>query len=135
MVALQDFSIGNLSQRTGVGIETIRYYEKVRLLPKPPRTQGGHRLYSNEHSKRLLFIRRSRELGFSTEEIRNLQGLVDGGYTCGQVKTAALDHLKAVRLKISALRRMERTLSDTAARCKGGSAPECPIVDVLSRQP
>lgn len=134
MALLQDFTIGHLSKETGVGIETIRYYEKSRLLPKPPRTPGGHRLYQNEHLKRLLFVRRSRELGFSMEEIRNLLALVDGGYTCGQVKTAALDHLKEVRLKISDLRRMERTLANTAARCKGGNAPKCPIVDVLSRQ-
>jgi MerR family mercuric resistance operon transcriptional regulator len=111
LAVLKDFTIGQLSRETGVGIETIRYYEKVRLLPKPPRTGGGHRLYANEQLKRLLFIRRSRELGFSMEEIRNLLGLVDGGYTCGQVKTAALDHLKAVRVKISDLRRMERTLA------------------------
>jgi MerR family mercuric resistance operon transcriptional regulator len=134
MDRLYDFTIGHLSAETGVGIETIRYYEKVRLLPKPPRTQGGHRLYSNEHLKRLIFIRRSRELGFSMEEIRNLLGLVNRGYTCGQVKTAALEHLQAIRSKIADLRRMERTLADTAARCKGGPAPECPIVDVLSRQ-
>lgn len=135
MAQLTDFTIGQLSRETGVGIETIRYYEKVRLMPKPLRTGGGHRLYSNEQLKRLLFIRRSRELGFTMQEIRNLLALVDGGYTCGQVKTVALDHLKAVRLKISDLRRMERTLADTAARCRGGGAPECPIVDVLSRQP
>jgi MerR family mercuric resistance operon transcriptional regulator len=119
---------------TGVNIETVRYYEKVGLLPKPPRTQGGHRLYTNHQLKRLVFIRRSRELGFSMEEIRNLLRLVDGGNTCGQVKRAALDHLKEIRLKIGDLRRMEKTLADTAARCKGGNTPECPIVDVLSRQ-
>jgi MerR family mercuric resistance operon transcriptional regulator len=130
---LQDLSIGDLSQRTAVGIETIRYYEKVRLLPTPPRTEGGHRIYSNEHLKRLMFIRRSRELGFSMGEIRDLLGLVDGGYTCGQVKTATLQHLKDVRLKIRDLRRIERTLANTATRCRGGNAPDCPIVEVLSK--
>ena len=134
MALIRDLTIGQLSGKTGVNIETIRYYERVRLLPAPPRTGGGHRLYSNEHLKRLMFIRRSRELGFSMEEIRNLLGRVDGGCTCGQVKAVALDHLKTVRLKINDLRRMERTLADTAARCRGGSAPECPIVNVLSRQ-
>jgi MerR family mercuric resistance operon transcriptional regulator len=126
---LQEFTIGRLSSESGVGIETIRFYEKAGLLPKPPRTHGGHRLYTNEQLKRLLFVRRSRELGFSMEEIRNLLGLVDRGYTCGQVKLATLEHLQAIRL-----RKMERTLADTAARCKGGPAPECPIVEVLSRQ-
>jgi MerR family mercuric resistance operon transcriptional regulator len=134
LVRLRDYTIGHLSKETGVGTETIRYYEKARLLPMPPRTQGGHRLYQDEHLKRLWFIRRGRELGFSMEEIRNLLGLMDGGYSCGEVKAAALNHLKEVRLKINDLRRMERTLADTAARCKGGNAPECPIVDVLSKQ-
>ena len=134
LAAFQDLSIGQLSRLTGVGIETIRYYEKISLLPKPPRTEGGHRLYSKDNFKKLIFIRRSRELGFTLEETRNLLSMVDGGYTCGQMQKAAVDHLKTIRSKIKDLRRMERTLADTAARCKGGAAPDCPIVDVLSRQ-
>lgn len=126
-------SIGGLSRRTGVNIETIRYYEKIGLLPPPPRSAGGHRLYEAGHHNRLNFIRRSRELGFTLDEIRNLLGLVEGGYTCGEVREAALAHLASVRGKISDLRRMERILADTAARCRGGAAPDCPIIDVLSR--
>jgi MerR family transcriptional regulator, mercuric resistance operon regulatory protein len=133
LALLQNFTIGQLSTETGVGIETIRYYEKVRLLPKPPRTQGGHRLYTNDHLKRLMFVRRSRELGFTLDEVCNLLRMVDGGFTCGQVKTAAVEHLKDIRSKISGLRKMERTLAGMAARCKGGTAPECPVVDVLSK--
>jgi MerR family mercuric resistance operon transcriptional regulator len=132
MAPLQDFTIGQLSKQTGVGIETLRYYEKVGLLPKPSRTAGGHRLYTSDHLKRLRFIRHSRELGFTLGEIRNLLALVDGGYTCGQMKMTALQHLKDIRLKISNLRKMERTLAKTAARCQGGNAPVCPIVEVLS---
>ena len=131
----QAFGIGALSRRTAVNIETIRYYEKIGLLPPPPRTEGGHRLYCDAHLKRLIFIRRSRELGFTLDEIRNLLGLVEGGYTCGQVQEAALDHLKNIRRKIADLRRMERTLAETAARCEGGTAPDCPIIDVLSQEP
>ena len=133
-MALQEFSIGELSQRTGVNIETIRYYEKIRILPAPPRTGGGHRVYPDLHLKRLVFIRRSRELGFTLDEIRNLLGLVEGGNTCGEIQQAALDHLKNVRRKIADLRRMERTLAETAAKCEGGRAPDCPILDVLSRE-
>jgi MerR family mercuric resistance operon transcriptional regulator len=133
LTAVRDLSIGQLSDLTGVGIETIRYYEKAGLLPKPPRTAGGHRLYENDHIKRLIFIRRSRELGFTLGEIRNLLAMVDGGYTCGQVQRAALDHLNSIRSKIQDLRRMEKTLATTAARCKGGRAPACPIIEVLSR--
>ena len=123
-----------LSQRTAVNIETIRYYERIGLFPSPPRTEGGHRLYSGAYLKRLVFIRRSRELGFALDEIRNLLGLVEGGHACGEVQAAALAHLKNIRRKIGDLRRMERTLADTAARCEGGTAPDCPIIDVLSRQ-
>jgi MerR family mercuric resistance operon transcriptional regulator len=131
-MAKRDFSIGELSHRSGVNIETARYYEKIGLLPPPPRTEGGHRLYSDDHLKRLTFIRRSRELGFTLDKIRNLLGLVEGGYTCGEVRDAALMHLKDIRRKIADLRRMERTLAETAARCEGGTTPECPIIDVLS---
>lgn len=131
----RDFSIGELSRRSGVHIETIRYYEKSGLLPEPPRSAGGHRVYSHDHSRRLSFVRRGRELGFTLDEIRNLLGLVDGGYTCGQVKNAAVTHLKEIRNKIADLRRMERTLTKTVADCEGGAAPECPIVEVLSREP
>ena len=131
----RDFGIGALSQRTAVNIETIRYYEKIGLLPSPPRTEGGHRLYGDAHLKRLAFIRRCRELGFNLDEIRNLLGLVEGGYTCGEVQSAALDHLRNIRRKIADLRRMERTLAETAARCEGGTAPDCPIIEVLSRGP
>ncbi|MBA3562581.1 MAG: helix-turn-helix domain-containing protein [Gammaproteobacteria bacterium] len=128
---MRDFSIGELSRRSGVNIETIRYYERIGLLPPPPRTEGGHRLYPDNHLKRLVFIRRSRELGFTLDEIRNLLGLVEGGYTCGEVKDAAFTHLKDIRRKIADLRRMERTLTETAARCEGGDAPDCPIMDSL----
>jgi len=128
-----EFGIGELSQRTGVNIETVRYYEKIDLLPRPPRSEGGHRVYSDTHLKQLVFIRRSRELGFTLDEIRNLLGMVEGGYACGEVQEAALAHLRTIRRKIADLRRMERTLADTAARCEGGTAPECPIIDVLSR--
>jgi MerR family mercuric resistance operon transcriptional regulator len=130
----RDFTIGEISGETGVHIETVRYYEKVGLLPPPPRTEGGHRLYADEHLKRIIFIRRSRELGFTLDDIRNLLGLVEGGYTCGEVHKAAVDHLRVIRRKITDLRRMERTLAETAAHCKGGTAPYCPIIDVLSRK-
>ena len=74
---------------------------------------------------------RSRELGFTLGETRNLLDLVEGGYTCGEVKDAALAHLKDIRSKIADLRRMERSLAETAARCEGGVAPDCPIMDAL----
>ena len=128
----RDLTIGALAERAGVHIETIRYYERIGVLPAPHRTEGGHRLYGREHLERLTFIRRGRELGFSLGEMRTLLGLMDGGHTCGEVRAVVLDHLGRIRAKIADLRRMERTLAGTAARCDGGNTPECPIVDVLS---
>jgi len=129
----QEFSIGALSKYSGCNIETIRYYEKCGLLPAPPRTEGGHRLFGADHLKRLTFIRRSRELGFSLDEIRALLGLVDGGdYTCGDVKALTVAHLKDVREKIKDLRKLEKTLAEISSQCEGGTVPECPVIEALS---
>jgi MerR family mercuric resistance operon transcriptional regulator len=90
--------IGALSRRTGCKVETIRYYERIGLLPPPPRSAGGQRHYGKDGLKRLTFIRRSRELGFSLKEVRGLLRLVDGGgYTCAEVRAITLDHLAEVR--------------------------------------
>ncbi|MCA9420051.1 MAG: helix-turn-helix domain-containing protein [Nitrospira sp.] len=125
-------TIGGLSRKTGCHIETIRYYERIGLLSKPPRTEGGHRLYNKEQIKRLVFIRRSRELGFSLEEIRTLLKLVDGKrYTCEEVKTVTNRHLEDVRKKISDLRKLQKTLRAISSQCEGGLVPDCPIIDAL----
>ena len=129
-------SIGGLSALTGCNIETIRYYERIGLILAPPRTEGGHRSYDGADSRRLAFIRRCRELGFSIKEIRALLGLVDGGdYTCGEVRDLTLRHVEDVRRKIADLRKLERTLGDIASGCNGGQVPECPIIDALYRAP
>ncbi len=131
-----EIGIGALSRATGVNIETIRYYERSGILPAPPRSRGGHRVYGDAHVKRLAFVRRSRELGFSLQEVRGLLGLVDGGQaTCEQVKAMTVGHLADVRQRIADLRRMERVLGDMAAKCDGGSVPDCPIIDALFREP
>ncbi len=131
----EDLTIGALSKRTGCNIETIRYYERIGLLPAPARSGGGYRLYNREQLKLLTFIRRSRELGFTLKEVRDLLELVDGGgSTCAEVKVITLSHLGEVRRKIADLRRLERVLKDMAAHCDGGSAPACPVVDALFRE-
>ena len=127
-------SIGTLSKLTGCNIETIRYYERIGLLPAPPRTQGGHRLYGEAHLKRLTFIRRSRELGFTLNDVRGLLQLVDGGhYTCAEVRDMTLQHLDEIRCKVADLRRLERVLKEMAAQCTGDDVPECPVIDALSK--
>ena len=131
---MKPFTIGALSKGTGCKIETIRYYERIGLLPKPPRSPGGHRLYQDDHLRRLTFIRRCRELGFTLDEVRGLLHLVDGGaYTCAEVKALTLDHAAELRRKVADLRRMKRVLEEMAAECEGGEVPECPIIDALFR--
>jgi MerR family mercuric resistance operon transcriptional regulator len=118
-----------------VNIETIRYYERVKMLPAPPRTASGRRVYDSTHLRILAFIRRSRELGFSPSEIRTLLRL--GGperASCRQVRKIAAHHLEYIRAKISDLRNLERLLDATVARCTGTTAPKCPVLDILDVQ-
>ncbi len=127
-----DLSSGALAREAGVNIETIRYYEKIGLLPEPLRADNGYRVYGETGLKRLSFIRRCRELGFSLDEVRGLLGLVDGGdYTCAEVRDLSIVRLGDVRQKIRDLRKMERTLKEMVSQCDGGLVPECPIVDRL----
>ena len=124
---------GELAERSGCNIETVRFYEKQGLLPAPPRTAGGHREYEREHLKRLTFIRRSRELGFTLDQTRSLLGLVDGGeWTCAEVRAMTVEHSADVRRKIADVEKLALVLDDMAAQCNGGAVPECPIVDALS---
>jgi len=101
-------SRGELSKKTGVNAETIRYYEKIGLVSEPARTANGYRVYGVTHLKRLSFIKRCRELGFTLKEIAALLALVDGGsYTCAEVRDHAVTHLKDVDDKIRDLRKMQ----------------------------
>jgi MerR family mercuric resistance operon transcriptional regulator len=121
---------------TGVNIETIRYYERIGLVPAPPRTAGRQRAYDADHVKRLAFIRRSRELGFSLDQIRDLLGLVRGHeLTCAEVKTLTEQHVADIRRKLTDLKRLERVLNDLAAQCHGKEVPDCPILDALGGRP
>jgi len=127
-----EFTIGRLSTETGANIETIRYYERIGLLATPMRSSGGRRLYDQSASRRLGFIRRARELGFSIDDIRALLVVSGGDGRCADVHALTVRHLGDVRAKISDLRRLERTLAKTAERCARDAQPECPIIDALS---
>lgn len=127
-------TIGYVSEVTGCNIETIRYYERIGLLPKPDRTDGGFRLYSDEQINRLNFIRRSRNLGFHLDEVRDLLSLVDTNtYTCADVKGMTVKHLSEIEEKIADLTKLKKVLKDMASQCEGEQIPDCPIIDVLSR--
>lgn len=128
----ESLTIGALSRLTGVNIETVRYYERIEMFPAPPRTAGGRRVYDATHFRVLAFIRRSRELGFSLDQIRALIRL--GGpekASCREVRDIASHHLDDIRTRIADLRKLERLLAKTVARCTGTTAPECPVLDIL----
>ena len=125
-------SRGILAKQSGVNSETIRYYEKIELMPDPMRSEGGHRMYNQTHLHRLSFIRRCRELGFNLKEIRGLLDLVDGGdYTCAEVRDRTTVHLNDVRQKLRDLKKMQRTLKTMVSQCDGGLVRECTIIDTL----
>ncbi len=124
--------IGELSRRTRCNVETIRFYEKIGVLPKPQRTEGGHRVYGNAHLKRLTFIRRARELGFTLDEVRALLRLAAArDVPCTEVKDLAATHLAEVKTKIADLRAMQKALTTLIAQCNAGDQPNCPLIETL----
>ena len=124
-------TIGQLAQRTGANIETIRYYERIGLLPVANR-KGRYRSYDATDVARLGFVRRSRELGFSIREVRTLLDLAAGGHeSCAEVRDLASVHLHDVRSRIADLRRMERALATTVRACDAGDDAGCPLIDAL----
>jgi MerR family transcriptional regulator, mercuric resistance operon regulatory protein len=130
----EPFSIGELSQLTGVHIETIRYYERVKILPAPPRTEGGRRAYSWSHKRTLGFIRRARDLGFSLDEIRALLDLEGSRGSCTEVQDIASRHLLNVRAKLADLARLEAILAETVGQCAANVTPKCPLLDILETE-
>ena len=130
-MADQAIQIGELSRRTGCNIETIRYYERIGLMPAPPR-RGRYRSYGLADVSRLGFVRRAREVGFTLDEVRALLGLAGGGQpSCAEVRTLAASHLTDIRTRIADLRRMERVLADSVKACDAGQDPGCPLIQSL----
>lgn len=126
-------TIGNLAAATATKVETIRWYERVGLLPAPPRTEGNYRTYGAEHLSRLSFIRRSRDLGFTVEKVRELLALADQrDRSCAEVDTIARAHLSEIDQKIADLTKLARELRDVIDRCGCGSVAECNIIGALS---
>lgn len=124
--------IGALARESGVAIDTIRYYEKIGLLPPPPRSAGGQRLYPPAVAARLGFIRRARALGFSLEDIRGLLRLADGDPApCAEVAARAGHQREAIRARIAALQAMEAALARLLASCAAGETGPCPLIEAL----
>jgi|SRR5215469_3999189 len=130
---MEQLTIGQLAKQAGVNRETVRYYERRRLLQRPSRSIAGYRVFSDETVKRLLFIRHAKMLGFSLEEIRELLALrVHSVGTCERVRERAQMKITEIERKIDSLEQMKRVLSDLMSACmRRRKTKECPILDSL----
>jgi len=132
---MEMLTIGKLAKKVNVNIETIRYYERRGLIPKPRRRESGYREYSDETTKRILFIKRAKDLGFSLNEIDELCSLkIAPGTTCSDVKSKAEEKIADIDDKIKILQRMKKALFKLSKACSGkGSVNECPILEALEK--
>jgi MerR family mercuric resistance operon transcriptional regulator len=127
-----NYTTGELAKLAGVHLENIRYFERIGLIPAARRGANGRRQFGEDHHRRLVFIRRARELGFSQDEVRTLLHLADGSPDrCAEVKAIADAHLGTIRKKVAALKKMERLLATVSASCGCGRVADCPVIDVL----
>jgi MerR family mercuric resistance operon transcriptional regulator len=131
-MTVTELAIGATARRTGVPIETIRYYERIGLIA-PPARNGTYRAYRAADIARLSFIRRARELGFTIEAIRALLGIAGDDRTdCAAVQSIGSAHLADIRARIADLAAMEAVLSRTIAQCGAGDGAACPLIEALS---
>lgn len=123
-----------LAKQGGINLESIRFYEKEGLLPKPPRTAGGYRMFSPEDVRRVRFIKRAQELGFSLREIKELLALSSEPDTnCADVRERAEAKLSDIDRKIADLKRIRKALARLTAACGGrGTIDGCPILESLN---
>lgn len=129
----ETLSIGQLAKMTATSVETIRYYERIGLMPAPVRTAGNYRVYAQAHGYRLRFVRRARALGFSLEDVRVLLQLADHPErSCEDVDALARLHLTAVKEKIKDLVRLRNELEQRIAQCRHGTVADCRIIEALA---
>ena len=131
----RDIAIGELSRRTECNIETIRYYERIGLLPRARREVGGRfRRYDSDDITRLRFIRRARQLGFTLDDVRGLLRLAaaDGEHARAEARNLTAAHVADIRTKIADLQAMERVLTEALCECEAGRDTWCPLIEVLS---
>ncbi|GAB4323079.1 MAG: Hg(II)-responsive transcriptional regulator [Candidatus Zixiibacteriota bacterium] len=135
MTSESGMTIGALAARTKVNRETIRFYERESLMPKPDRTTGGYRVYSSSDVQRLHFIQRAKALGFTLVEIRELLGIADGRISrCTEVRAIAEDRLASIERQIEDLERLRQSLRALVKRCRTARRIEgCPIIETLSK--
>lgn len=130
---MKGLTIGKVAKRGEVNIETVRYYERQGLIPPPPRRESGYREYPEETVKRIRFIKRAQELGFSLKEVAELLALrVGPETTCGEIRKVAEAKITDIEGKMRTLQSMREVLTKLAAACSGrGPTSECPILEAL----
>lgn len=128
---------GQLAKQGGVNLESIRFYEREGLLPKPPRTAGGYRVFGAGDVRRVQFIKRAQELGFSLREIKELLALrIEPGTSCADMRERAEAKLADIDKKVRDLQRMKKALARLATACPGrGAISDCPILESLDGEP
>lgn len=133
---MEPVTIGQLARQAGVGVETIRFYERQGLLARPERRPSGYRQYSADVVRRVRFIRHAKDLGFTLKEIQELLELrVDPGSTCADVRRHARAKVADIERRIDAMKRMKGALERLARRCRGrGPSTACPILEELDRE-
>lgn len=126
-------TIGQVARRSGVGVETVRFYERKGLIPVPPRRASGYRQYPEETVRRIRFIRRAKDLGFSLAEIVDLLSLrLEPNERCEDVRGRALAKIEEIDKRLRSLRRMRSTLTNLVRACsEGGTSGACPILEAL----
>ena len=130
---MEILTIGQLARRAGVGVETVRFYERKGLLAEPDRRPSGYRQYGPDAVTRLRFIRRAKDLGFTLKEIENLLSLrVDPSTNCSDIRRQAVAKIEDIQSRIGTLQKMKQALAKLTGECNGsGPLSECPILEVL----
>ena len=130
---MKTLTVGKLAQRAGIGIETVRFYERKGLIKEPPRNESGYRQYPEDVVSRILFIRRAKELGFTLKEIDELLSLkVDPESTCADVRERAEAKIADIDQRLGILRRMKNALQTLVIKCNSESqTDDCPILEAL----
>lgn len=131
---MEEYKVGEIADKVGVNVETLRYYEKIKLMPKPKRIESRYRIYGEADLKRLLFIKRAKELGFTLKEIKELLSLkIDSEARCGDVKHLAEHKLEDIKKRIKDLKNIETVLRKLINQClcEEISTDECPILEVI----
>ena len=132
---MEHLKVGEIANIVGVNVETLRYYENIKLMPKPKRIESKYRIYNSFDVQRLLFIKRGKELGFTLKEIKELLELkIESSSTCGDVKQLSEKKLHDVESKIKDLKKMKVVLDKLINQCihEEVSTDKCPILEVIN---